>query len=308
MKFERKKSTALPRQRPVTGGQRPTAFSYHANRAEQEYNLGRLQSRDQDTRRRERLVRYWRQRLGMLLAGVALIVCVLNVLHLSPTPTVIALTSSSSNSFLQPTHVYQTAAQKLFASSILNANKVTINTAAIQAQLKQKFPELSDVSITLPLMGHQPVVYIAPTTPSLLLKTKTDEFVLNTSGRALLSADQVQNLDTLKLPLVSDQSDVQINTGTIALPSSSVSFIQTVVRELQAKNIAIESLTLPAAAAYELDVKPRGVGYFVKFNMHADTALQQSGTFLAVQQRLSAQGITPGSYIDVRLDGRAYYK
>ncbi|MGH7241431.1 MAG: hypothetical protein ACREGB_03995, partial [Candidatus Saccharimonadales bacterium] len=69
----------------------------------------------------------------------------------------------------------------------------------------------------------------------------------------------------------------------------------------------VESMALPPAA-YELDVKPAGVGYFVKFNMHEDTARQQAGTFLAVRERLVSQGVTPGSYIDVRLDGRAYYK
>lgn len=308
MKFGRKKPAALSRQRQVTGGQRPAAFSYHANRAEQEYNLGRLQQRGPDTRRRERLVRYWRQRLGMLVAGMALIICVLNVLHLSSRPSVITLSSSSSSAFLRPTSVYEEAAQKLFAGSIWNANKVTVNTSAIQTQLKRDFPELADVSITLPLMGHRPVVYIAPTTPSLLLKTRTNQFVLDSKGRALLSAAQVKNSDVLKLPLVDDQSDLPIKTGSIALPSSSVSFIQTVVNELQAKNISIDSLTLPATGAYELDVTPGGAGYFVKFNMHTNSALQQTGTFLAVQQRLNAQGIKPGSYIDVRLDGRAYYK
>lgn len=307
MKFRHRKEPAATGRRQVVRGGRPAAFSYHANRTDQDFNLGRLQPREQDNRRRERLVRYWRQRLGMLLAGLVLIVCVLDVLHLSSTPTVVALSSTSNNSFLQSTKVYANYAQKLLAGSILNANKVTINTQAIQTAMKQRFPELSDVSITLPLMGHHPVMYIEPTRPSLLLKASNGDFVLDENGKALLKADQVDNLTRLGLPVITDQSGLKAAPDATVLPSSSVGFIETVVRELKAKNIAIGGLTLPSAA-YELDVTPAGAGYYVKFNMHDDSALQQVGTYLAVSQRLSSQGAKPSSYIDVRLSGRAYYK
>lgn len=307
MKLPRRKKPETTSRRQVVHSSRPAAFSYHANRTDQEVNLGRLQPRDQDNRHRERLIRYWRQRLGMLLAGLVLIVCVLDVLHLSPNPQVVTLASSSNSSFLQSTKVYQQAAQKLFAASILNANKVTINTQAIQAAMKRQFPELADVSITLPLMGHHPVMYIAPTQPGLLLKASNGDFILDENGKALLTAAQVDNLTRLDLPVVTDQSGLKVTPDAPVLPSSSVSFIETVVRELQAKHIAISSLTLPSAA-YELDVTPSGAGYYVKFNMHDNTALQQVGTYLATGQRLASQSIKPSAYIDVRLAGRAYYK
>ena len=295
MKFRRKqKPNQKSGRRQVVAGGRSSAFSYHANRTEQEYNLGRSQPRDQDTRRKERLVRYWRQRLGMLLAGIVLIICVLDVLHLSATPNIIPLATSSNNSFLQPTAVYQQAAAKLFASSVFNDNKVTINSQAIQSKLKQQFPEFSDVSVTLPLMGHRPIVYIAPTSPGLLLKTASGDFVLDTNGKALLASSQVDNLTKLQLPTVVDQSGLRVAVGSTALPGTSVKFIQTVVGELQAKSVKFSSLTLPNTA-YELDVTPSGAGYYVKFNLHQDSALQQIGTYLAVSQRLAAQSIKPAS-------------
>jgi len=308
MKLRRaKQQTRSSGPRQVVSGGRPTAFSYHANRAEQDVNLGRLQPRDQDNRHRERLVRYWRQRLGMLLAGIILIICVLDILHLSSQPSVIAVTTSTNNTFLQPTKVYERAAQKLFAGSLLNSNKITINTDAIQTKLKKQFPELADVSVTLPLMSHRPIVYIAPSDPALLLKTSRGDYILDTTGRALLTASQADNLTRLAIPVVTDQSGLRITPGASALPSSSVAFITTVLKELQAKQVSVDTVTLPTSA-YELDIKPKGAGYFVKFNMHNDTALQQTGTYLAVRERLASQNVTPSSYIDVRLDGRAYYK
>ncbi len=308
MRFKRTKKSEAVRRRTSVGGERPQAFSYHANRADQEYNLGRAQPREQDVRRREQLVRFWCQRLGVLVAGLVIIFCALDILHLSATPKIVVLSASSNNYFLQSSTVYQRAAATLFASSVFNANKITINTAEIKQKLQAQFPELSDVSITLPLISHRPIVYIAPTTPSLLLATAhSGTFVLDTNGKALIQSSQIAGLDGLKLPMVTDQSGIAIRAGQVAVASTSVQFIQSVVTELAAKGVSLKSLVLPPAA-YELDVYPGGAGYYIKFNMHNDNPLQQTGTFLAVQQRLRAQNVTPASYIDVRVDGRAYYK
>jgi len=305
MNLRKPKPQATERRRAYNE-RRPQAFSYHANRSEQEYNLGRLQPREQDTRRKERLVRYWRQRLGVLVAGIIAIACILDILHLSATPKIIVLSNSSSGSFLQSTAVYQRAAGKLFASSILNANKITVNTDQVARQLQSQFPELSDVSITLPLVGHRPIVYVVPAMPGLFLTSAQSSFVLDSSGKVLAPATAT-GLSAPHLPTVTDQSGLTAKVGASVLPSDSVNFIKAVVAELQLKGIQTKSLVLPASA-YELDVYPEGVGYYVKFNLHSADAMQQVGTYLALRQRLQSQNITPGAYIDVRVDGRAYYK
>jgi cell division septal protein FtsQ len=309
MRFGKKKpQIQAPGSRQVVRGGRAQAFSYSANRNDQDYALGRGVPRDKDIRRRERIVRYWRQRLGMFIAGVALIVCVLYTLHLNNQPKVVSLAQSSNSYFLQSTDVYQQAAAKAFASSIFNDNKITVNSVGIQERLQKQFPELSDVSVTIPLMSHRPIVYIAPTTPSLVLANSSDSFVLDNNGKALLTTSQVADLEKLGLPTVTDQTGLKVKTGDFALAGTAVSFIQTVKAELEAKGVAIDTMTLPSNGAFELDVKPKGAGYFVKFNLHEDSARQQAGTFLAVRARLATQSTTPSSYIDVRLDGRAYYK
>lgn len=305
--LRRKPKPQLPGTRQVVRGGRSKAFSYHSSRNDQDYTTGRQQPREQDARRRERIIRYWRQRLGMFIAGVALIVCVLYTLHLTNEPKVVSLIPSTNGYFLQSTGAYQAAAAKAFNASFFNNNKVTVNTVGIEHNLQHQFPELSEVSVTIPLMSHRPIIYIAPTTPSLILASPGGSFVLDTNGKALIDTTRVADLEKLKLPMVTDQTGLHLQTGAVVLAGTEVTFIKTVVAELTAKGVAIESITLPAAA-YELDVKPSGVGYFLKFNMHEHTARQQSGTFLAVRVRLASQGVTPASYIDVRLDGRAYYK
>jgi len=309
MKF--RKSSPSPttiRQRQLRGGGRPQAFSYRSSRLDEQYNVGRQQPRGQDIRRREKLVRYWRQRLGVLIAGMVIIICLIDVLHVTPNPKIVPLTLSANSSFLQSDMTYQTAARKLFASSIFNGNKITINTDQIASQLKRQYPELADVSITLPLIGHRPIVYIAPATPSLIFAAKNSSFIVDNSGRALLTDAQAKDSDSRDLPIVTDQSGLSVTKGQAVLPSDSVTFIRTVAAELKLKGVNVKSYILPATAAYELDVYPNGVGYYIKFNLHSNDAIQQVGTYLAVGQRLKSQNTTPAAYIDVRVDGRAYYK
>ncbi|MGH7241280.1 MAG: hypothetical protein ACREGB_03225, partial [Candidatus Saccharimonadales bacterium] len=233
--LRKKQKSQAPGARQVMSGGRSSAFSYHANRNDQDYNLGRGTPRDQDVRRRERIVRYWRQRLGMFLAGVALIICVLYSLHLTPNPKIVSLTPKASGYFLQSSTAYQQAAAKAFASSILNGNKITVNSVGIEQKLQQQFPELSEVSVTIPLMSHRPIVYIAPTTPSLILATGSDSFILDNNGKVLISASDATDVSKLELPTVTDQSGLQVKKGDIALAGTSVAFVQTVLAELKAK-------------------------------------------------------------------------
>jgi len=308
MRFGRKPSSEPGnRRRTVSPGGRPAAFSYHANRVESDYNLGRQQPREQDVRSQARSLRYWRQRFGILLACVVLLVCAFNVLRLTSDPKIIALTTSSNAPFMQPLSVYEQAAQRLFAKSILNANKVTVDTAKIAAQLKQQYPELADVSIALPLISHRPIIYVAPTTPALILAQQEHAYVLDTNGKALADANKVAGLANLTLPTVTDQSGLKVHLGIEVLPGSEITFIDDVVKELVADHYQVNSLTLPGATS-ELDVRVEGKPYFIKLNVQSGDALQQVGTYAATDKYLVGKGVTPSQYVDVRLDGRSYYK
>jgi hypothetical protein len=91
------------------------------------------------------------------------------------------------------------------------------------------------------------------------------------------------------------------------LPANSVTFVQTLVAQLSSKHYTIASMTLPPAAS-ELDVKLVGQAYSIKFNFENNDPRQQVGTFLATIAQLQKQNITPSQYVDVRVDGRAYYQ
>jgi len=132
-------------------------------------------------------------------------------------------------------------------------------------------------------------------------------YVLDTSGKALLGGAVPAAVMALNLPTLTDQSGLAIAVNHEALRSRDVRFIQTVVAELKTHGLTPSSLVLPVASS-ELDVHLLGQPYFTKFNLQSDDAPQQVGTFLAVQAQLKGQNVLPGAYVDVRVNGRAYYK
>lgn len=306
-----KNQQPLERRRPPsTDTKTPPAFSYRAARSSQAGNIGRrLPSEPAESRHRGEK-RSKLHHLGVAMISLVVLASAVYATTLSTTPKIVALGHAASSPFLQKNSVYSQAAEVLLRKSPSSRNKITINAQAIAAEMEQQFPELTDVSVALPLVGHHPTIYIQPTGAAFILATAGHgSFLVDDSGRALVNVNQVPSLVRLRLPVVQDQSGLAVSRGAAVLPATSVSFIKTVIGQLGAKQVALTGLVLPASAS-ELDVQVRdgGHSYRVKFNTQTNNARQQVGTYLAVRQKLQAGNTAPASYVDVRVAGRAYYK
>ena len=297
-----------PSFRTPAAGQNRT-FSYYASRSQTDLNVGREAAQSKPPLRRlPGKVQKIRRHFGWLLVGILALGVVMYEMQLSTDPKIVSLSEVSDEPFLQQTSVYEAAASKLFKSSATNRNKLTVNSAKIAADLEKAFPELDDVSVSLPMVGDQATVYIHPANPSMVLVSQNGSFVLDDQGRALATAGA--QVSSLRLPSVTDQSGLQVAVGKAALPRSATQFISDVVAQLKAQRISVQSMTLPSASS-ELDVYIAGEPYFVKFNIHnssQESAKVQAGTYVAMKKWLEGQRIVPGQYVDVRIEGRAYYK
>jgi hypothetical protein len=151
----------------------PSTFAYRARRSDQERGVGRQIDREQVKATSRNLGRFWLQRFGLIILLVAIVVSVVNVLTLSASAKIVALTTSGDSAFLHSTQIYQTAADQMLAQSIWNHNKITIDTAKLSRQMLSQFPELSSVSVTIPLLAHRPLIYIEPAQPALILTARS---------------------------------------------------------------------------------------------------------------------------------------
>ena len=299
---EAEQGRASERQVQRSGGLGP-AFSYYTSSRTPETNRTRPGVRQEEsqapTGRGRRLpaaqLPFW-----LLLALVA--VCAVKVLWLSTNPKVVVVGKTSvSATYLQSTSVYAGAAHRLLASSITSRSKLTVNLNGTAAALEHQFPELQAVSLGMPLISSRPIVYVQVAQPSLILQSGSDNYALNKSGVVLAKVSAIP----AGVPMVVDQSGVRPKPGKQFLPSSTVAFVQTAVYQLAAAHFDVSASTLPAGSPYELDVRLSGKQYFIKYNLQA-AALTQSGVAVATLQQLA--NATPGSYLDVRVPGRVYYK
>lgn len=309
--FKKKQAPQPERRRPISGPpQAPSAaFSYRAARS-----VRQDAARDTDRPDETALAARRKRRRSLLsnarVIGVTLAIVLFAVLDLmlGTTPKVVETGDSSGQIFLRSSAAYAAAADKLFAGSMFNRNKVTVDAKQISADMLREFPELTAVNVSLPFVGSQPVMYIQPATPKLILATQgSGTLVIDNEGRALINTSQVAGISKLQLPTVTDQSGLSVQVGKSALTAANVSFITEVVGQLSAKGVTITSLTLPAASS-ELDVHVIGANYFIKFNLAVTDARQEAGTYLAVRNYLASHKQTPLAYVDVRVPGRAYYK
>ena len=310
MKLGRSKlSTSRLRQRHSTldeNTSKSKGSSYRARRSDEEPNLGRQAERKKLPALHSGS--FWLQRFGLIILLFAIVASAVNILNLSTKAEILPATNNSSTPTLFNKAAYQGAADQLLGASIWNHNKITVDTRQISRQLLVQFPELVSVSITIPLLGHQPIIYIAPAQPALIISSASSgSFVINEGGKAVLTTANNSSVGHVALPVVTDLSGLKIELGHQVLPASTVSFVQTVIAQLSAKKYTVASMTLPPAAS-ELDVSLVGKAYTIKFNLQNDDPRQQVGTFLATITELQSQSITPAKYVDVQVDGRAYYQ
>ena len=247
--------------------------------------------------------RAWSVLSGLVIVLLALIVG----LSISSRANVIIIQPPGFNYLPHSVSQYQQSTATAIDSSIFNRFKPTISSADIASALTQKYPEIAYAAVTVPLFGFTPTVHIQLSKP-VLIYTAGDgsSYLVNDNGLIITDAQSVQANELKGLPRVNSVSSISLKNRQVLAPQSVI-FIETVAQALAVKKIQISKMNL-VPMAEELDVYPAGVPYYIKFNLHQTDALSQVGTYLAAVATLQQQNITPSQYIDVQLDGRAYYK
>lgn len=294
------------RRRQDTIASKGAGFAYRSRRSDEEVNVGRQVSREPGAGP-QGLGRFLIRRFGLVLLLAALVFSLSSALSLSHDARVVMLKGDGSSPFLHDSKDYQETASHLLAGSVWNRNKITVDTGAVRDGMLDRFPELADVNVTLPLLNNRPTVYVETAREALILAAANGSFVIDDTGRAVIHVRDLPASERRDLPTVTDKSGFKVELEKQALSSADVGFIRTVRGQLAARHVRISSMDLPGGTS-ELDVHISGEPYFVKFNLESGTARQQSGTFLATRAELKRRHAAPSQYIDVRVDGRAYYK
>ena len=285
----------------------PTAFSYHAKRSTSmgKKITGRQVTTIELDNKKNKILK---ARLVAVVSGLVLLV-IIAVAELGvSTNARIVLIEPKGFSYQPHTMAqYQTAAKSAISASIYNRFKTSLSSYDISQAIKQEFPEVSYAAVSVSLFGSTPTVYIQLSKPVLIYQTSQGSFALDNKGIVIADQSSINTQQLAQLPTIQAPSGSIIHDGDQLLTAQNVNFIQTVSQGLSVKGLVISKMIL-APAAEELDVYIAKQPYYVKFNIYQSDVLQQLGTYLAAVATLKQQNKIATQYIDVRVDGRAYYK
>lgn len=294
------KKKQTPQRRTTNTDSSAPVFSYYSSRSGGETQRARYEPPAGQKRGLERLKHFPTALAIVIIVGSLLYASLLNT-----NPRVMIAASETGKPLQRPNEVYETFISKQLSESVLNRSKLTLNTEPIVTSLQREFPEVANAVITVPLIGHRPIVRIAVSSPAFILATNRGAYYINADGIPLVRVADVEH-QIQGLTTVSDETGLSVTVGTQILPADTVSFISAVIAQLNATNTPVERISLPLEAN-EVQVRIQGQPYLVRFNTLEDPR-KQVGTFLAVKNRLEGSGEIPKEYIDVRVVERAYYK
>lgn len=238
------------------------------------------------------------KKLRNYMVLVLLLFLIIHSLIIKPSPQV-----TTTSTVFRPVETYQEALKNEY-QALLNQNKITVNNKAIEAKMRKKFPEISKMDMSIPLFSQIPHVKITVDGPRMVLNSGLDSYVINAQGIAVGKATSLPSAS--KLPVLIDETNFQVDIGKQVLAANEVDFISNILNQCNRSGVAVASLTLPALAQ-ELDLRTTDKAYFVKFYLGGDPAIQ-IGQFLAARHDFDIKGQQPGSYLDVRVPGKVYYK
>lgn len=255
---------------------------------------------DNPSNKSKRILRFWIKRIIILSITAFIIVIAIRILQLTPQAKINITNNSSNQSIIN----YQSVVDNYLSSNWLENNKATLNKNGLISLIKRQFPDVKAVNIKTSWFSNQVSVSLTIYRSQLFLSTIYNSGVVNSSGKVIsLDHTNVNGMSVVNYPIA-----IRLKIGSNILTYQDIYFIETVNYELNLKNIKVNQFIVQSGAE-ELDAYIQSTpSYYVKFNLISGDVLQQTGTYLALIHNLSLSHITPNKYIDVRIDGRAYYK
>lgn len=302
MKIRKQKTDQNERRRPITTS-RPGVFSYYSQRSSTpDLNL-QLQPRKETTSKKSK-----RFRLGLLPSYIALVVvsgALIYSLWLQPLPRMYV--TNQPGTVYRSSDEYRQQTEMIWRHSILNQTKLTVHTKQLQREILDHFSEISEVRIDLPLLGRRPAITLVPAKPAFELISGNGVYYVSATGKVMAQTKEVSKNQVNNLPLVLDETGLKAEVGKIVLPAHQASYLSVLFDQLVAARVDVQSITLPSTAANQADVRIKDKQYYIKFQINSDVR-QSVGSYLAVRDKMQAEGINPKQYIDVRVDEKVFYQ
>lgn len=192
--------------------------------------------------------------------------------------------------------------QAIVDSSLMNQNMLLISTEQINKQLKANNYQVAKAEVTrIPFNTIK--VTITEQKPSILWKSNGELSILTEDGRAYAGEPN----DELKanLPTVLDAANLPAKAGEKVVSESFLKFVNTINTSLPTQGVKVIQYEVQETTT-ELFVVTQD-GYKLRFDT-SRPAQEQITDLVTVLDQLKKQGKKPAEYIDLRINGKVFYK
>lgn len=201
------------------------------------------------------------------------------------------------------TNVYEQAIQDYLNGRPFERNRKTINTNALAVYLQENgFPETLAAQIDQSPAGFgSSTVKLTMRQPLVSWKTGASRLYVDGTGAAF-----TRNYFAEPTVEVIDETGIQTVNNQVLASDRFLGFIGRMVGRLQDQGLQVTRVVLPENTTRQLLLSIEGLAYPVKVNVDRPAGGQAEDIARTVRH-LTSRGITP-AYVDVRVEGRAYYK
>lgn len=192
--------------------------------------------------------------------------------------------------------------QSIITGSSISQNIIFVPTSNIEKQLKKDNYQIADVKISrIPLNTIK--ITINEQKPSILWRSGNNLSIITENGRGFIGEPN----DELKknLPTVEDLSNLPVKEGDKVVSQDFVKFVNEVNTILPQNGISISNTQIEETTT-EITVITKE-GYRIRFDTTRPFTEQMSD-LKAVLDSLKTQGKKPTQYIDLRVNGKVFYK
>lgn len=207
---------------------------------------------------------------------------------------------------LRQTSDYQKSFDDIFAASVFNKNKLTINTSNIANEIQEKHPEIGNATVVVPFFSRQPKVVVTSIKPAFIVSSQNDSYLIDEYGIATARIQDVKNIVNLGLVTITDEAGIKIEQRKPVFSQEQTNFLREIIYQLSAAGKSVSSISIPVSA-YDIKVQIKDAKYYVKMNMQGDPRAQ-AGKYISVERELDKSKKAPSEYIDARVDDRVYIK
>lgn len=187
-------------------------------------------------------------------------------------------------------------------SRILGRNWLFLSTKDVKESLNNTFTGQESITVDK-VFPNKLLIKTDEARAAVVWKTGPKSYRLSSSGKVVSELGANESISSL--PVVTDTNNIPVQIGERVVANDFNVFITKLYEYLRSANMEIEQLTVGSTTA-EVAVKLKD-GYELRFST-VSSVDSQIKSFQAVQDLLKEQNKKPQQYIDLRIDGKAFYK